>query len=155
MTSYEMNCFGKGVRFGEFAAVFQGTVAPPLLGSWIRRGPRALTNEASNRHLYMQYISPSKCGAHKAGTVRLAVIGDVHGQWHAADVVALHQLGADCVLFVGDFGEEDLKLVTGIANIDHPKAVILGNHDAWCPPDTVPVTRTVCPAPQRLTQGSN
>ena len=78
----------------------------------------------------------------------MAVIGDVHGQWHAADVVALHQLGADCVLFVGDFGEEDLKLVTGIANIDHPKAVILGNHDAWCSTDTVPVTRTVCPAPQ-------
>lgn len=67
-----------------------------------------------------------------AGTVRLAVIGDVHGQWNPEDVVALGRLGAHCALFVGDFGEEDLPLVHSIAGIDHPKAVLLGNHDAWC-----------------------
>ena len=60
------------------------------------------------------------------------MIGDVHGQWHAADVVALRSLGAHCALFVGDYGEEDLALVQSIAEIEHTKAMLLGNHDAWC-----------------------
>ena len=68
--------------------------------------------------------------------MRLAVIGDVHGQWHAADVVALQRLGAHCALFVGDYGEEDLALVQSIAEIQHVKAMLLGNHDAWCAPQT-------------------
>jgi hypothetical protein len=31
----------------------------------------------------------------------------------------------------GDFGEENVELVQDISNLDFPKAVILGNHDAW------------------------
>ena len=31
----------------------------------------------------------------------------------------------------GDFGEEVVDLVQDVKNIDVPKAVILGNHDAW------------------------
>jgi hypothetical protein len=30
----------------------------------------------------------------------------------------------------GDFGEENVELVQDITNLDFPKAVILGNHDA-------------------------
>lgn len=35
------------------------------------------------------------------------------------------------VCLVGDFGEEDVNLVRRIKEVDLPKAVILGNHDAW------------------------
>lgn len=31
----------------------------------------------------------------------------------------------------GDFGEEDVPLVQSVAALPFPKAVILGNHDAW------------------------
>lgn len=31
----------------------------------------------------------------------------------------------------GDFGNENVELVQSIADLDFPKAVILGNHDAW------------------------
>ncbi|KAH9567135.1 hypothetical protein CY35_03G015300 [Sphagnum magellanicum] len=37
----------------------------------------------------------------------------------------------DLVLFTGDFGEENVELVQDITNLEFPKAVILGNHDAW------------------------
>ncbi len=61
----------------------------------------------------------------------VALVGDVHDQWSEADALALHRLAVDCVLFVGDFGNEAVELVRQIAAIDLPKAVILGNHDAW------------------------
>lgn len=62
---------------------------------------------------------------------RIAVIGDVHDQWSAADGEALMQLGVDLALFVGDFGNEAVEIVGAIAALPLPKAVILGNHDAW------------------------
>jgi uncharacterized protein (TIGR04168 family) len=61
----------------------------------------------------------------------VAVIGDVHDQWSPLDAVALHHLAVDLALFVGDFGNEVVDLVQQIADLDLPKAVILGNHDAW------------------------
>jgi predicted phosphodiesterase len=63
--------------------------------------------------------------------VRIAVIGDVHDQWEPQDAIALHHLQVDLVLLVGDFGNESLTVVQQIADLDLPKAVILGNHDAW------------------------
>jgi hypothetical protein len=36
------------------------------------------------------------------GRVRLAVVGDVHGQWTPADAAALRLLAADAVLWVGE-----------------------------------------------------
>ena len=63
--------------------------------------------------------------------IKIAVVGDVHDQWEAADGEALHHLGVDLVLFVGDFGNESVGVVKAIASLDIPKAVILGNHDAW------------------------
>lgn len=32
---------------------------------------------------------------------------------------------------IGDFGEQNVELVQSVANLKFPKAVILGNHDAW------------------------
>lgn len=64
-------------------------------------------------------------------SVKIAVVGDVHELWEAEDAIALHQLGVDLVLFVGDFGNESVDVVRQVAAIDLPKAVIMGNHDAW------------------------
>jgi uncharacterized protein (TIGR04168 family) len=58
-------------------------------------------------------------------------VGDIHDQWSVDDAEALHQLRVDLVLFVGDFGNEAVALVRQIAAVEIPKAVILGNHDAW------------------------
>ncbi|VVB16430.1 unnamed protein product [Arabis nemorensis] len=64
--------------------------------------------------------------------VRIAVVGDIHGFWDLdEDRKALRLLQPDLVLFTGDFGEENVPLVQSIAALPFPKAVILGNHDAW------------------------
>ncbi len=36
-----------------------------------------------------------------------------------------------CIGLAGDFGEEVIALVKRVADVPTPKAVILGNHDAW------------------------
>ncbi len=64
-------------------------------------------------------------------SIKIAVVGDVHNQWEAEDGIALQHLGVDLVLFVGDFGNEAVEVVRQIAALDIPKAVIMGNHDAW------------------------
>lgn len=63
--------------------------------------------------------------------LKIAVVGDIHDQWEVEDEVALHQLGVDMVLFVGDFGNESVQIVQAIAALDIPKAAVFGNHDAW------------------------
>jgi uncharacterized protein (TIGR04168 family) len=63
--------------------------------------------------------------------IKIAVVGDIHEQWEPEDGIALQRLGVDLVLFVGDFGNESVAIVRAIAALDLPKAVILGNHDAW------------------------
>lgn len=66
-----------------------------------------------------------------ARPITVAVVGDIHDQWSEADGKALKALAVDLVLFVGDIGNEAVGLVHQIAALDLPKAVILGNHDAW------------------------
>jgi uncharacterized protein (TIGR04168 family) len=63
--------------------------------------------------------------------IKIAVVGDVHDQWEDEDAEALRHLGVDLVLFVGDFGNESLEVVSKIASVDVPKAAVMGNHDAW------------------------
>ncbi|MBD2149910.1 TIGR04168 family protein [Pseudanabaena sp. FACHB-1277] len=64
--------------------------------------------------------------------IKIAVVGDVHELWQPIeDRLALQALGVDLVLFVGDFGNEAVEVVRAIASLDIPKAIILGNHDAW------------------------
>jgi uncharacterized protein (TIGR04168 family) len=64
-------------------------------------------------------------------TIKIAAIGDVHDQWEIEDNQALQNLGLDLALFVGDFGNESVEIVRTVAAAAVPKAVILGNHDAW------------------------
>lgn len=63
--------------------------------------------------------------------VKIAVVGDIHEQWELEDHQALKSLQVDLVLFVGDLGNESVPVVRKIASLNLPKAVILGNHDAW------------------------
>lgn len=63
--------------------------------------------------------------------ITIAVVGDVHDLWEHEDQIALEHLDVDLVLFVGDFGNEAVEVVRDIAAVDLPKAVIMGNHDAW------------------------
>ncbi|MEC8253637.1 MAG: TIGR04168 family protein [Planctomycetota bacterium] len=69
----------------------------------------------------------------------LVAIGDIHRCWREVDSVYLERTQPDLTLFVGDLGDE-LRAhdegaveatVAKIASINVPKAVILGNHDAW------------------------
>lgn len=61
----------------------------------------------------------------------IAVVGDVHDLWDEVEETLLRHLGVDLVLLVGDFGNEAVEVVQAVAQISLPKAVILGNHDAW------------------------
>ncbi|MDJ0571388.1 MAG: TIGR04168 family protein [Pleurocapsa sp. MO_192.B19] len=63
--------------------------------------------------------------------ITIAVVGDVHDLWDYEDEIALEHLGVDLVLFVGDFGNEAVEVVRKISAVKIPKAVIMGNHDAW------------------------
>lgn len=82
----------------------------------------------------------SAADAHES--FRLAIVGDVHDVWSEADEAALHHLAAtgrlDFVLFVGDFGNENVPLVARVAALRLPHAAILGNHDAWYAPHAAP-----------------
>jgi len=62
-------------------------------------------------------------------SLRLAIAGDLHGQWGPRDRHLLERLQPDAVLFVGDLSDGDLRLVKAIAALPLPTAVILGNHD--------------------------
>lgn len=65
-------------------------------------------------------------------SLRIAIVGDVHDLWQPQlDQAMLQALMVDLVLFVGDFGNEVVPLIQAIASLELPKAVILGNHDAW------------------------
>ena len=61
--------------------------------------------------------------------MRLAIAGDLHGDWTFDDEQLLDQLKPDAVLFVGDLSDGDLRLVKAITRLNRPCAVILGNHD--------------------------
>ena len=68
---------------------------------------------------------------HITEQITIAVVGDVHYLWNHEDEIALEHLGVDLVLFVGDFGNEAVEIVRKIAAVKIPKALIMGNHDAW------------------------
>jgi len=59
------------------------------------------------------------------------VVGDVHRWWRAGDATFLERSEPDLTLFVGDLGDEDVEIVRHVAGLPVPKAVLLGNHDAW------------------------
>lgn len=61
----------------------------------------------------------------------LTVVGDIHRCWRPADAAFLEASDSALNLFVGDLGDEDVAMAEAVAGLRAPKAVILGNHDAW------------------------
>ena len=62
--------------------------------------------------------------------LRLAIAGDLHGQWDHHDVALLESLCPDALLVVGDLADGDERLPRRLRQLDLPVACVLGNHDA-------------------------
>lgn len=74
---------------------------------------------------------PSLPRQNSAIEIKIAVVGDIHDQWEILDNLTLQSLEVDLVLFVGDLGNESREIARLISQLELPKAVILGNHDAY------------------------
>jgi len=72
---------------------------------------------------------------------RIAIAGDLHGLWDSVDELILERLAPDVVLMVGDLGEGEDRISRLVANLPHPVACVLGNHDAARDPDGVVLRR--------------
>lgn len=66
---------------------------------------------------------------------RIVCIGDIHGQWDERDEKALLKLDPDLALFVGDYGDEDVRVTKRISDFaatsNFGVATVFGNHDAF------------------------
>ena len=62
--------------------------------------------------------------------LRIAIAGDLHGQWDASDERLLEQLAPDALLVVGDLSDGQPRIPQRLAALPLPLACILGNHDA-------------------------
>ena len=98
----------------------------------------ALSDQDSNAQ-----STPIEASPATSQTITIAVVGDVHDLWGIEDELALRRLDVDLVLFVGDFGNEAVDVVRQIAALSIPKAVVMGNHDAWY--TATPWGRSRCP----------
>ena len=61
--------------------------------------------------------------------LKIAIVGDCHGQWSELDIEILSIIKPDIVLFVGDISDGSIKIIKKINLINIPTYVILGNHD--------------------------
>ena len=61
--------------------------------------------------------------------LRIAIAGDLHGQWDAVDEQLLAQLRPDALLVVGDLSDGQARIPARLAQLPLPLACILGNHD--------------------------
>ena len=61
--------------------------------------------------------------------LRIAIAGDLHGQWDAVDERLLEQLAPDALLVVGDLSDGQARIPARLAQLPLPVACILGNHD--------------------------
>lgn len=85
----EVHCKAQGVlRHARQYLPGNGTVTTAAAAA---RAPQQLELADHHHHHQQQHER-----------VRLAVVGDVHGQWGPADVAALKALRADAVLWVGE-----------------------------------------------------
>ena len=95
------------------------------------RGEATIRRIARYSETGRRYLSRPLPPANPQPTANLTVIGDVHRWWRPADTAFLERSRPDLSLFVGDLGDEDTEIVRLVAGLAVPKAVILGNHDAW------------------------
>ncbi|UPM50648.1 MULTISPECIES: TIGR04168 family protein [unclassified Synechococcus] len=62
-------------------------------------------------------------------TLRIAIAGDLHGQWDGLDEEVLSQLAPDALLVVGDLSDGQQLIPKRLTRLPLPLACILGNHD--------------------------
>ncbi|MFZ9849061.1 MAG: TIGR04168 family protein [Vulcanococcus sp.] len=61
--------------------------------------------------------------------LRIAIAGDLHGQWDAGDEQVLERISPDALLVVGDLSEGQQRIPARLAALPLPLACVLGNHD--------------------------
>ena len=61
--------------------------------------------------------------------LRIAIAGDLHGQWDNVDEQLLEQLAPDALLVVGDLSDGQPLIPARLARLTLPLACVLGNHD--------------------------
>jgi uncharacterized protein (TIGR04168 family) len=61
--------------------------------------------------------------------LRIAIAGDLHGQWDSVDEQLLELLAPDALLVVGDLSDGQPRIPARLARLPLPLACVLGNHD--------------------------
>ena len=61
--------------------------------------------------------------------LRIAIAGDLHGQWDLSDEQLLEHLAPDALLVVGDLSDGQPRIPARLAQLALPMACVLGNHD--------------------------
>jgi len=61
--------------------------------------------------------------------LRIAIAGDLHGQWDASDERLLEHIHPDALLVVGDLSDGQQRIPALLARLQLPMACVLGNHD--------------------------
>ena len=61
--------------------------------------------------------------------LRIAIAGDLHGQWDASDEQVLEHCAPDALLVVGDLSDGQQRIPARLASLALPLACVLGNHD--------------------------
>lgn len=96
---------------------------PNLSNTCTRRAPLATISSRDHQHEL------------PARLCRIVCVGDIHGQWNENDEAALCALKPDLALFVGDYGNEDVRVTRRIADFAASSsfgvATVFGNHDAF------------------------
>ncbi len=69
--------------------------------------------------------------------LRIAIAGDLHGQWDASDEQVLEHIAPDALLVVGDLSDGQQRIPARLAALPLPLACVLGNHDYWSGADEV------------------
>lgn len=108
--------------------------APALLPC---RAGAALWRPRSARRVRAQpaMLARPRLPAPAAGRTRLICVGDMHDAWGETDEAALTAMAPDAVLFVGDYGNENVGVVRRLAKFADAAeffvAAVLGNHDGF------------------------
>jgi len=61
--------------------------------------------------------------------LRIAIAGDLHGQWDASDEQVLERIAPDALLVVGDLSDGQQRIPARLSALPLPLACVLGNHD--------------------------
>lgn len=106
------------------------------LSSARAKSQRKLSTRRSREQTSMAAdASRSRLPAPAAGHTRLICVGDMHDAWGTTDEAALTAMAPDAVLFVGDYGNENVRVVRRVAKFAESAnfmvAAVLGNHDGF------------------------